>query len=109
VGWIDLLEQLRWFGEGAPPTWYTTISPWHGDANVLRAMNDELSRIFGHSMPVERTGLYRELDLLPGEAVLAFLARVPTGGVTQQSFRRWLRDVAEEWERSNPRRSSRER
>jgi hypothetical protein len=107
--WIDRLEQWRWYGAGSPPAWYTAISPWHTDENVLRAVSDELSRIFGSAIPVERSGLYRELDLLPGEEVLAFLARVPTAGVTKHSFRRWIQDVAADWEQRHPRRLSHER
>ena len=107
--WIDLLEGARWFGAAEPPSWYTALSPWHHDANMIRAVGDELTRIFGRSTSVIESAPYRELDLLPGSEVLAFLARVPTGGVTPQSFWRWASDVAIEWHRSHPRRLSNER
>jgi hypothetical protein len=107
--WIDLLEQARWYGAGRPPSWYTAVSPWHHDAAILRAVGDELTRIFGRPMSAADSAPYRELDLLPGTEVLAFLARVPTGGVTPQSFWRWAHDIATQWHRSHPRRPSKER
>lgn len=107
--WIDLLEDLRWFGSGPPPSWYTVISPWRHDATVRRAVTDELTRIFGEPTPIETTALYRRLDLMPADELLAFLARVPTGGATRLSFVRWVLDVADEWNRAHPRRPSSER
>jgi hypothetical protein len=107
--WIDLLERLRWFGSGAPPPWYTAISPWHNDSSAVQAVSEELARIFGQPVSVENSAPYRGLDLLPGEEVLGFLARVPTGGVTRQSFWRWVNDVAAEWNLHYPRRPSNER
>jgi hypothetical protein len=107
--WIDLLQRARWFGAAEPPHWYTGVSPWHHDATMLRAVGDELTRIFGRPTSVIASAPYRELDLLPGTEVLAFLARVPTGGVTPLSFWRWASDVAAQWHRSHPRRPSNER
>lgn len=107
--WIDLLESLRWFAPGTPPSWYTAISPWHDDAAVLLTVTDHLTRIFGEPVPVEKTALCRYLDLMPANDLLEFLARVPTRGATRQSFFRWVVDVADEWERARPRRPSSER
>ena len=107
--WIDLLERARWYGAGNPPAWYTTISPWHRDAAALESMRRELARIFGKPVAVEGSAIYRQLYLLPADDVLAFLARVPVGGVTPTSFGRWANDVAAEWDRTHPRLSSRER
>ena len=107
--WIDLLESIRWYGAGDPPSWYTATSPWHGDPEVLEAISGELTRIFGHPVPAETSPIYRELYLLPADDVLAFLARVPAGGVTPASFARWAADVASEWDRAHPRRLSNER
>jgi hypothetical protein len=107
--WIDLLEQARWFSPDPPPAWYTAVSPWHRDTAVLRTVGDELERIFGHPVSVIDSAPYRELDLLPGTEVLAFLARVPAGGVTPQSLGRWAHDVATQWQASHPRRQSNER
>jgi hypothetical protein len=107
--WIELLERARWFGAAPPPSWYTAVSPWHHDAVVMGAVGDELARIFGRPTSVTDSAPYRELDLLPGTEVLTFLARVPTGGVTPQSLRRWASDVAADWQRRHPRRPSNER
>jgi hypothetical protein len=86
--WIDLLESLRWYGAGDPPSWYTATSPWQRDTEALEALRAELIRIFGHPVPVETSPIYRQLYLLPADDVLAFLARVPAGGVTPTSFAR---------------------
>jgi len=107
--WIDLLEGLRWYGAANPPSWYTATSPWHRDAAVLETMRRELARIFGQPVPGEKSAIYRQLYLLPAEDVLAFLARVPAGGVTPASLARWAADVAAEWDRAHPRRLSHER
>lgn len=107
--WIDLLEGARWFGAAEPPRWYTAVSPWHHDAIMVQAVGDELTRIFARPTPVIASAPYRRLDSLPGTEVLAFLARVPTGGVTPVSFWRWTCDVAAEWHRRHPHRLSSER
>ena len=107
--WIDLLEEARWYNASAPPPWYTAASPWHDDAVVLQSVANELTRIFGRPTSVVESASYRELDLLPGAEVLAFLARVPAGGATPQSLRRWAHDIATQWHASHPRRLSNER
>ena len=107
--WIDLLEEARWYSASPPPPWYTAASPWHDDAAVLQSVANELIRIFGRPTSVVESAPYRELDLLPGAEVLAFLARVPAGGATPQSLRRWAHDIATQWRASHPRRLSNER
>ena len=107
--WIDLLEEARWYSAGLPPPWYTAVSPWHDDVAVLQSVGNELTRIFGRPTSVVESAPYRELDLLPGAEVLAFLARVPAGGATPRSLRRWAHDVATQWHASHPRRLPNER
>lgn len=107
--WIDYLEDQRWFGPAHPPLWYTAISPWHHDRATREVVTDELRRIFGRPMSLESSAPYRVLDLLPGDEVLAFLHRVPTNGVTADSFTRWTMDIAEEWSERHPRPRSGER